>query len=682
MHAVQMISLDVIYACGEDGTFMRSYDGGQTWDVRSDIVGSAETYYSMSFIDEYYGMCCSDGGRIIKTIDGGSTWDTLSTKTTENLNSILVVDKNIAMAISPGDQTLHGSGILRTTDGGNNWITVPIEGNYASFSIKMFRPDFITITGYAGTILKSVDTGRSWHYIPTPYGNTYFNVHFSDDTTITVVGDLGFIIHTTNGGVSWTQGELADSTYLTGSLNVVDGKDPNILSIVGDYGVVISTTDGGTTWNRIEIGTLDHIKGLSYFDKLNATAVGRDGVVLRTTDGGQSWFYLPHVPETYTLYSIAFPKGDTSNGIAVGYYGTIMRTTNGGNKWIDVPNITDHTLRSICFIDSVSAIAVGDYGAIFKTADIGVTWTLQPSGTGNDLNQVSFATPNDGLIVGDNVILRTYLAGEFWTPEYLPSADTDDFYSVGFPDPKHAFIAGYLGFYASNDGGVNWDIYYRIDPSSRYSIPYSNISFADSLYGAIATSGGEVSFTHDAGHTWFGGYAAGGRFPSGVYCIDRNHTTVVGYGGYIGHTTDGGLTWHDQQSNTLNYLRGVCFGTVQAGTAVGSRGNIMRITTDEKPESAVRDQGASGMLKIIFNGNYPNPFSGGTTITYHLPTSGFTTVEIFSVDGKLLSTIADEFESSGEHSIRFDAANLSSGTYICRVSCNGMSAEGKLKIEN
>ena len=50
---------------------------------------------------------------------------------------------------------------------------------------------------------------------------------------------------------------------------------------------------------------------------------------------------------------------------------------------------------------------------------------------------------------------------------------------------------------------------------------------------------------------------------------------------FMSTSTDGGLTWVEQQSNTYNHLYGVCFGTNKAGTAVGWRGNIMRITTDE-----------------------------------------------------------------------------------------------------
>src|SRR5205807_9327119 len=121
-----------------------------------------------------------------------------------------------------------------------------------------------------------------------------------------------------------------------------------------------------------------------------------------------------------------------------------------------------------------------------------------------------------------------------------------------------------------------------------------------------------------------------------VQCIDNLHTTVVGNKGYIGHSSDGGITWNVQQSNTPNNLYGVCFGTVKAGTAVGLRGNIMRITTDEEPPLAVKNETSEPIISIEA---YPNPSNKFVTINYFLPSSGPMKIEIFSIDGKLISSL-------------------------------------------
>ncbi|MDH4158613.1 MAG: glycosyl hydrolase, partial [candidate division Zixibacteria bacterium] len=60
---------------------------------------------------------------------------------------------------------------------------------------------------------------------------------------------------------------------------------------------------------------------------------------------------------------------------------------------------------------------------------------------------------------------------------------------------------------------------------------------------------------------------------------DANRGTVVGIGGTILRTTDGGDTWVNQASGTDNWLETVCFTDRNTGTAVGIGGTILRATT-------------------------------------------------------------------------------------------------------
>ncbi len=684
-----MLSVTETYACGEEGTFMKTADSGVTWKVKTDILGFKKTFRSLSFIDKNYGMCCGDSGWIIKSTDAGTTWQRLVTNTKLTFNSILVVDKNNALAIA-----LNG-GIFKTTDGGSSWAVIPTELNYTLYNIHMIRPDFIVVSGYAGVLMRSADTGRSWFKIETGYGNTLFSSCFTDDKNITAIGDAGFIIHSGDGGTTWSIRQV--SIYpVTATLLAIDGKNGGNITAVGNDGNIIVSTDNGMSWQYSPIGSRASISSISYFDKMNAMAVG-NGVILRTTDGGSTWVFLPETPEVTTLYSIAFPKGDTSLGLAVGKEGTIMRTTNGGKVWKIVASGTGYTLRCVTFLDSINVMAVGEYGTIIKSTDGGVTWALQLSETRNNLNSVSFATPIDGLVVGDsNTCLKTYSAGQFWTREFVatPPASSDQhvdyFRSVSYPDKMHAFMTGYHAYYLSNDGGVNWKFNW-INPDDSTAIAASvihSLSFTDSLYGAMlrSWSPGEptihwfVDVTRDGGATWNSVETPHFTSLNAIQCFDRMHTTIVGHAGYIIHSTDGCVSFNEQTSNTLNELYGVCFGTLGAGNAVGLRGNIIRISTDEKPTSAVLEHGASGSPKISIDAIYPNPFSTSTTIVYHLPSAGIITVEIYSLEGKIIASLANEYKSSGDQSIRFDGVGLPSGTYLCKILCNGLSAEGEIKI--
>lgn len=64
---------------------------------------------------------------------------------------------------------------------------------------------------------------------------------------------------------------------------------------------------------------------------------------------------------------------------------------------------------------------------------------------------------------------------------------------------------------------------------------------------------------------------------------------------------------------------------------------------------------------------YPNPFNPTTTIAYHLPQRTHVTLQVFDAVGRPVATLVDAARPSGRHRVRFDAAGLSSGTYLYRL---------------
>jgi photosystem II stability/assembly factor-like uncharacterized protein len=64
-----------------------------------------------------------------------------------------------------------------------------------------------------------------------------------------------------------------------------------------------------------------------------------------------------------------------------------------------------------------------------------------------------------------------------------------------------------------------------------------------------------------------------------VSFIGSNNGTIVGTGGTILHTTNGGMTWVPQLSGTNNDLKHVSFSDINTGIAVGNSGTIL-YTTD------------------------------------------------------------------------------------------------------
>ena len=67
--------------------------------------------------------------------------------------------------------------------------------------------------------------------------------------------------------------------------------------------------------------------------------------------------------------------------------------------------------------------------------------------------------------------------------------------------------------------------------------------------------------------------------------------------------------------------------------------------------------------------NYPNPFNPGTTISYKLQASGYTTLKIYDILGREVSTLVNEFQQAGEHAVQLSTNDLqlSSGVYFYKL---------------
>ena len=80
----------------------------------------------------------------------------------------------------------------------------------------------------------------------------------------------------------------------------------------------------------------------------------------------------------------------------------------------------------------------------------------------------------------------------------------------------------------------------------------------------------------------------------------------------------------------------------------------------------IEDQTRKSSFKVYQN--YPNPFNPSTKIRFYLPEAGFVSIEIYSLTGVKVAQIAHTNYNSGNHTVNYDASNLSSGVYLLRVN--------------
>ena len=79
-------------------------------------------FIGISFTDANNGTTVGEDGTILRTTDGGLNWITQSSGTNNLLNGVSLTDANNGTVVGYDYDNQLGT-ILRTTDGGQNWIT-------------------------------------------------------------------------------------------------------------------------------------------------------------------------------------------------------------------------------------------------------------------------------------------------------------------------------------------------------------------------------------------------------------------------------------------------------------------------------------------------------------------------------------------------------------------------------
>jgi len=92
------------------------------------------------------------------------------------------------------------------------------------------------------------------------------------------------------------------------------------------------------------------------------------------------------------------------------------------------------------------------------------------------------------------------------------------------------------------------------------------------------------------------------------------------------------------------------------------------------------EPGESAPASFALLNAYPNPFNAVTHIAFNLFRSGPVRLEVFNMAGERICILADEFRSSGRHTIPFDGKDLPSGTYAVKLTTPSFSQAGRMAL--
>jgi len=77
---------------------------------------------------------------------------------------------------------------------------------------------------------------------------------------------------------------------------------------------------------------------------------------------------------------------------------------------------------------------------------------------------------------------------------------------------------------------------------------------------------------------------------------------------------------------------------------------------------------------------YPNPVKNTASLVFNLPEEAHLCIKIYTMLGVEITTLADGFMVSGEHTLLWEAGNLPSGIYICQLENRTENSWGRIRI--
>ena len=81
--------------------------------------------------------------------------------------------------------------------------------------------------------------------------------------------------------------------------------------------------------------------------------------------------------------------------------------------------------------------------------------------------------------------------------------------------------------------------------------------------------------------------------------------------------------------------------------------------------------------------NYPNPFTGSTTLKYTTPTKAYVSIKIFDKYGRFVSSLAGKTQNSGSYEVTWNGKNykgnsMKKGYYYVLLWSNGKTKKMKM----
>ncbi len=705
---------DLALAVSEGSSLWRTVDGS-SWILISDFRYS--TYRIVLYAAPDTALAVRND-TLFFTQDGGNNWYPSPTP----FNSIdgLSEQVNRTVYLSDHINITDAHALFHSDDCGMNWTLIDTIFGHEKFYCIRFDPSNDSIIYYAAradqgsidttVILRSMDMGASWTRI------------FEQSSSFPVAGIADIEINPYNSNEIFVCGGFdspgAGPLYSSNGGNTWEWMPTALLSgLILPYDVEFSDSDTVLITNMFPPGIF---KGIHYpavgwqffrtdsavaFTDVELTPGGTyyagtlgDGIY-KSTNSGSSWFPVntnlkAHFAGLYAGENVSECIGTTLYTKSV-YSTPLFKTTNGGLSW----------QKSYCpwllFANSIEAapsnadiVYIGGFGgeysfpdtlffSFFRSTDGGQTWTpmdtiAMPQGDPSTWFRSIWISSTDASRLlsmhkiddTTTILIRSTNGGASWDSLFNIAQHT----SIVGTDT--VFVDADSVLYVSLDRGDTWqplaynlhihEMAYNPENHSLYIV--HETSSGDSL-SSIALSG---NITHLTGIT------------GGMYCLSTPGANSIYLSCWLNYipvfvrSSDGGQTY---DADTLDFLP-IDLRATASEILLADLGLSFKRSTDavgiSSDKTTRRSDFSMQLRETLFN--------TALQIKCTLPAARWTEVSIWSLDGRLVTTIHKGVCDKGTHSFTWNGCTANgkiapSGIYFISMDVEGEDIPAKKVVK-
>jgi hypothetical protein len=450
------------------------------------------------------------------------------------------------------------------------------------------------------------------------------------------------VAKSTNGGLTWTPTTPLPQGGAF-SIAVLDENTAVIATGPGSGdGRIYRTTNGGSTWTQVYTAST---AWFNFVDNISATElwaqsdpIGNSFHIVRSTDAGATWQLaqnLPAAPATnvygangsfYRIGNVCWFGTGGATGATLA--NRVYKSTNGPNGPWTFGTAPSQFVGTIAFSTPTGpgvAAFWNNTTSVGKSADGGATWAVQTVNIGA-VHGVDYVTGTDFVWAATSTgIHQSSDNGTSWTANTVGA--TAEMNVIRFFGDAVNGLCGGLG-------GV------LLRSNLPSVVPVELTSFTAAAVGSTVTL------------NWSTASEINNRGFEVEKSLDNEDFRVIGFVNGFGTTTE-----------TKNYT--FSENNLSGGTYYY---RLKQIDFNGQYEySPVVEANVISPVEFALVQNYPNPFNPSTKIMYSIASAGNVKLAVYNLLGQEVATLVNGYMEAGNYELNFNAADLSSGTYIYKI---------------